>query len=253
MSKRALVFSGRGGLDFIELREGVVRIPEVSFRVREAQKIFDAQASRSKDLMAVIMSDDTTFFADPQMKSLLAAIVQAGLFDRYMKTHPYLPEFMIGNLVSDSAMKVAAGLMTFEAMVKESAALGKLMVSSEISNTQNIMNLVASQAPLQPASLISGASLIDFAAVERVTGENGETQFRVMRDLPVELRKLVAHLNENHGVETFVNVGPVSAMRGSDFRMLGCGDVESVDSIELDPMLSWFWRAMRPQALALAQ
>jgi hypothetical protein len=87
MTKNAVVFSGRNGLDFNDLRMGALRIPEVSLRLREAQAILD-QNGIEIDLLNVITSDDEYFFRNIKLKSLMAAVVQVGLFDRYLKATP---------------------------------------------------------------------------------------------------------------------------------------------------------------------
>jgi hypothetical protein len=78
-------------------------------------------------------------------------------------------------------------------------------------------------------------------------------EYGLVQGSTMELRKIVASLHQEKDVSRFINLGPASAIRGSDYRAIGAGEIESVDSIELDPMLGWFWRNVRPQAAALAQ
>ena len=236
--KNAVVFSGRNGLDFMDLRLGVLRIPEVTIRIREAQKIMDAIPELPKvDLLATIGADDEHFFRNIKLKSLASAIVQIGLYDRYLKTQK-APAFMVGNSNGDSAMMVCSGLMTMKELVEQSAALGTLRPA------EKVVSLVTEAMPL-----LSGLSLTEYQAL-RLGGQGYE---KMEGNGQMELRKLVATLHLEHGVECFVNIGPASALRGTDYRNVGAGDLESLDSIELDPLLGWFWKSVRPQAFALAQ
>lgn len=252
MAKNALVFSGRNGLDFIELRQGVLRIPEVTLRIREAQKILDTPVMGADgpietdcvDLMNLISSDDDMFFRNIQLKSLASAIVQVGLFDRYMKTQKR-PDYMVGNSNGDTAMMVCAGRMSFREMVETSAAAHSLRSGGKAA--EKVVSLVLVAAPL-----LSGLSLTEYSALELKANESGVVSYQPVQGTSMELRKIVASLHEEQGVDRFVNIGPASALRGSDYRMFGSGDIEALDSIDLDPMLGWFWRQVRPQAAALA-
>lgn len=247
MAKRAVVFAGRNGLDFIEFREGVLRIPEVTARLRQAQSILDGLEIPHVDLFATLNSDDEEFFRNIQMKSLVAAVVQIGLYDRFLRTQKS-PDFMIGNSNGDSALLVCAGLVTFEQMILES----KAVTSMKPTVSDVVVQLVASPMPL-----LSGVSLTEYCALQATTTEQGQTEFTPVKEVSesatMEVRRIVTTLHENFGVVNFVNVGPAAAVRANEYRMMGAGDAESVDSIELDPMLTWFWRTMNTRAIALAQ
>lgn len=249
MTKQALVFSGRNGLDFIELRSGVLRIPEITRRLREAQALLDTAAgaggAERVDLMSVLASDDEFFFRNIQLKSLLAAIVQVGLFDRFLKTQKTMltrPHYMVGNSNGDSAMLVCSGAQTFREMVENSQALATLRPS------ETVVPMVVQAAPL-----LSGLSLTEYHALEAKIGEDGSLKYERLPSGSMELKKLVSSLYQEQGISRFINIGPASALRGSDYRMIGDGEIETLDSIELDPLLGWFWRSVRPQAVALAQ
>ena len=138
-----VVFAGRNGLDFLELRLGVVRIPDVSLRIREAQTILDSLEIERVDLLGATITEDDSFFRNIKMKSLLASIVQVGLYDRLLKTQRP-PDVLVGSANGDSALLVCAGQMTFEQMIKSSAAFQHLLPREE--------------APVDGSS-VSGASL----------------------------------------------------------------------------------------------
>lgn len=247
-AQTAVVFSGRNGLDFNELRTGVLRIPDVTTRVREAQAILDTMDFPKIDLLNVISSDDDLFFKNIKLKSLASAIAQVGLFDRFLKTQRR-PDFLVGNSNGDSAMLVAAGKITFEQLVTSSQALDTLKPSEKITAAADPK--VTSIAIL-PAPLLSGISLTEYQAHQGAVGADGKIEFHAVREGMMDLKRIIASLHHESGVNRFVNIGPASALRGSDYKALGTDEIETLDSIELDPMLGWFWRGMR-QPMALAQ
>lgn len=247
MAKNAVVFSGRNGLDFQELRSAVVRIPEVTLRLREAQAILDhvlAGTSTQIDLFSVISADDESFFRNIQLKSLVAAIVQVGLFDRYLKTQKR-PSVLVGNSNGDSAMLVCAGRLSFKEMVESSQAL----IAQRTSDV--VVPLVAIATPL-----LSGLSLTEYSALELKPASDGGNssgfEYQTLHGSSMELKKIITTLFNEHSITRFVNIGPAGALRSSDYRTLSDGEVESVDSIDLDPMLTWFWRNIRTSAFASA-
>lgn len=238
--KNAVVFAGRNGLDFSELRMGVLRIPEVTLRIREAQRILDTTDLPKIDLFNVVMSDDECFFRNIKLKSLLASIVQVGLFDRYVKNQRR-PDYMVGNSNGDAAMMVAAGLMSFEQMVRSSQALDTLKPS------EKIVSLVVEAAPL-----LAGLSLTEFRALQAVQTENG-LAYQPINQSAMEIGKSVGTLHTEQNVRRFINIGPAPAIRRPEFDAIGGEDIESIDSIELDPMLGWFWSSIRSASIAIAQ
>ena len=240
----AIVFSGRNGLDFSELRTSVLRIPEVTMRIRQAQTILDTLETPKVDFFNVICSDDEHFFRNIKLKSLAAAVVQIGLFDRYVKNQRR-PDFMIGNSNGDSAMLVCSGLMTFEDMVRGSQAVDTL-------KPQNVISMASAEGlVLVPAPLLAGLSLTEFRALEATQTGAGLT-YSVTGDGAMDIKKVVSALNSERGVERFVNIGPAAPIRGSDYKAIS-EDIESLDSIEVDPMLGWFWSSVRTSGIALAQ
>lgn len=245
-TKTAIVFSGRNGLDFSELRANVLRIPDVTIRIRQAQTILDSIIHPTDlpkvDLMNVVAADDEAFFKNIKMKSLVSAVVQVGLYDRFCRTQKR-PDFMIGNINGDSAMMVCSGRISFEEMVRTSQAVDTLRPA------QN--DVVVPISAALPAPLLSGLSLTEFGALQSTQSEEGLSYSSVATNA-MDIKKVVETLAAEHGVERYINIGPAAAMRTSDYKSVG-EDIESIDSIELDPMLGWFWRGIRQQSLAIAQ
>src|SRR5262245_39426408 len=102
----AVVFGGLQSLDFQDVRENVVRIPEVRIRIEEAQAIWEAHVNKELGFHQFLCSEDSAFFNNMSLKSLCVAIVQTGLFDRYKKSFK-APEYLLGDSRNDSALLVA--------------------------------------------------------------------------------------------------------------------------------------------------
>jgi hypothetical protein len=260
-TKNAVVFSGRNGLDFMDLRSGVLRIPDVTARLREAQKILDAPVDGVElpkvDLLNLLNSEDELFFRNIKLKSLVASIVQVGLFDRFLKTQRR-PDYFVGNSNGDSAMLVCAGRMSFEEMVFKSQALDTLKPLEKLAQPALAPNgaivLPMPTVAILPAPLLSGICLTEYQALKSVAVEGGKFEgHSVFGDGIMDLKRIIAALHEEQGVTRFVSIGPAGAIRSSDYKTLGSDEIESLDSIELDPMLGWFWRNIRNPVIALAQ
>ncbi|MBN8540291.1 MAG: hypothetical protein J0L82_07890 [Deltaproteobacteria bacterium] len=281
-----VVFAGRNGLDFLELRLGTVRIPEVSLRLREAQRILDGLDLERIDLLGAIVTDDESFFRNIKIKSLLAAIVQVGLYNRLLKSQRP-PEVLIGSSNGDSALLVCAGQMTFESMVLQSAAiqtlkprlqivqasgapatgdlkLGAGQVGLPFSSSMNLP-IPGMQVPLAPlpvsviqqeqlAQVDSGLpSLAGLSLTEYRAFMKSEDGTMVELGQPVmDLKKLVSEVVEHQGVTRYINLGPGTAIPANEYEQIaestGADEVTIIDSIDLDPMLNWFWKQMRPVA-----
>ena len=260
-----VVFAGRNGLDFLELRLGAVRIPEVSLRIRDAQKILDALDVERVDLLGSTVTEDESFFRNIKIKSLLAAIVQVGLYERLLKSQR-APEILIGNSNGDSPLLVCAGQMTFEDMVKNSAALQTLQPLPPRETAEGVSaptSLLAAvplgllpglQAPLATLSQtamptlpsLAGLSLTEFRAFLR----NEDGSMSEVGQPVMDLKKLLTEVVEHQTISRFINVGPGAAINSNDYEAIGeaagADEVTVIDSIDLDPMLNWFWKQMRP-------
>lgn len=231
----ALVFNGASNLDFQDIRANVVRIPEVISRIREAQKIWDTVSSQSLDLANFIGSEDAVFLSQIKLKAFATAVVQIGLLDRYLKTHD-LPEYILGAINGDSPMKVAMGLMNFVELVAESPASGS-------APEPRLKAVLASELPI-----LSGVQLTEYAIYKR--GQDGTFE-RLPSDVR-EAEKMVVELVDLHEVNKLVMVGPGNSIFGRRVMDLTARDVQVLESIDMDPMLSWFWSHLKENRLAIA-
>ena len=255
MAKSVAVFAGRNGLDFWDVRLGVLRIPEVLGRLREAQRVLDETPDIAKvDLFCYVASGDEYFQRNIKLKSLAASIVQVALYDRFAKLGRR-PHFMLGVSNSDPAMMVCAGARTFDSMVRESPALDTLRLATE--RPIEIVRAAAEAAPV-----LSGISLVEYEALEAQPLEGAPEGSGQIAWMPIasgfmDFKKIAAKLQEEHEATQFISIGPANTLLGCGQRPPTTGvsglDLTVLDSIEMDPMLGWFWRDVRGQALALAQ
>ncbi|MGE0764032.1 MAG: hypothetical protein AB7N80_12190 [Bdellovibrionales bacterium] len=218
----ALIFSTVNALEFLEVRRNAIRIPEVIQRVREAQAIWDGVSGRSLDLANFIGSDDQGFLGNLRLKNLATAVVQAGLLDRFLKHHE-LPRYLIGLSNGDAPVKVAARQQTFDEMVRESHALGKVQTPT--------LTLHAGGLPI-----LAGISLAEFSLMHKA--EHG---FEALMEDEMDFRKVLKSLIDHKDVKRLLVIGPGHSNVESQLKQIGANHIEVVDAVSLDPLLSWFW------------
>jgi hypothetical protein len=152
-------------------------------------------------------------------------------------------------------MRVCSGAISFRDLVVSSQALDTLKKAADkvIPLHPNLQS--GFEVPLSAGAmpLLSGLSLTEYTAVGIQPKADGSMVYSALALSGLELRKLISSLHQDFEVSRFINIGPASTLRGSDYLALGSGEIESLDSIDLDPMLGWFWRSMRLQSVALAQ
>lgn len=239
----ALVFNGARNLDFQDIRANVIRIPEVIQRLRQAQQIWDTVATKPLDLLNFVGSDDTVFLNNIKLKSFATAVVQVGLLDRYLRNYR-LPDFVVGAINGDSPMRVAIGQMDFVDLVTESPAssAGQADVAATGGETQ--LSVGAIDLPV-----LAGVQITEYAIYQRDLSTN--TYERVHTDAR-EANRMILELVSIHEVNRLVMIGPGSSISGRKLIDLTSRDIQVVESIDLDPMLSWFWSHLKENRLAIA-
>ncbi len=230
----ALVFNGASNLDFHDIRTNVVRIPEVVMRIREAQQVWDKVSSTPLDLANFVGSEDDVFLSHIKLKSFATAVVQVGLLDRYLKNYK-MPEFVVGAINGDSPMKVAIGHMTFFDLVSQSLANNGPKPRVPVANALDL-------------PILAGVQLVEYAVFAR----NSEGKFERKDSEIRELERMIVDLVDQHEVNKLVMVGPGNSVSGRKVLDLTSRDVQVLESIDLDPMLSWFWTNLRENRLAIA-
>ena len=230
--KNALVFGGANSLDFIDVRLGVVRIPEVSLKLQEAQQIWDRHRDDSFCFHTFLMSDDVVFFNSSGLKSLCMSIVQLGLFDRYCRLFR-APDCYIGNIQRDSALPVVCGRQSLAQLILNSSAMGIPVDTSDPTVT-----------------LLNGQILPRYQTFERLTvGDNENEHFTPVHEPEMTLVAAIEHAIDQRSVTKIVHVGPGQLDRAVT-SALEPRELSIVESIDIDPMLGWFWRDMRHGAFA---
>lgn len=223
----AVVFNGIHTLDFHEVRWNVVRIPEVSVRISEAQEIWDKEELSSFNFYNFLVSEDQVFQGNIKLKSLATAIVQVGLYDRYLRFFQR-PKYLIGAGNGDSPLKVAAGLLSLEDLLKKSRAC-------EMERPSSLLQLA-------DTPFLSGMSLADYTLYVFSPQKNTfETLIDGNKDFNVVAREAI----EEHRVQKFVNIGPGSLLINRNKDEYSMADIQILESIDIDPMLSWFWREVQ--------
>ncbi len=244
MLKNAAIFAGRNGLDFGDLRTAVLRIPEVSLRIREAQAQIDHLTDATFDLRAYMGSDDSHFLRNFKLKGLAAAIVQVALWDRYIKLNR-VPDFIVGNANGDSAVAVITGRQTFAEMIEKSSFI------RELQSTES--TLVIAVPLRETAPLLAGESLTQYELQNVSVAVDGHVSYSVINTAQMDLRKLLKLLCETLSVGQLISFGPASLLMTAEFKQNVLSEINVHDSIATDPKLNWFWAGLRSQSSALAQ
>lgn len=233
--REALVFNGASNLDFQDIRSNVIRIPEVIQRIREAQQIWDANGGPALDLSTFIAADDSIFLGHIRLRSFATAVVQVGLLDRYLRHHK-LPEFVVGASNGDSPLNVAIGKLSFAELVARSPAL----------TNQSTRALKPIPGGLD-LPVLAGIQLVEYSIFQM-----GEAGFQAVQAESREVERMVVELVEDHNVERLIMVGPGHSIFGRKMRELTDRDVQVLESIDLDPMLYWFWSNLKESRMAVA-
>lgn len=230
----AVVFNGMNTLDFDETRWKVARIPEVAQRLREAQEIWDAANLEHFDFLNFLLSDDSTYLRCLNYKSLATAIVQVGLYDRYIKQFQK-PEFLVGNSNGDSTVKVAIGEINFKELILSSRAAKNSMTAQPMVAPTGLPN------GLGGGLILAGVSLTEYSAYKNSVVD-GMGKFEVLNYDKMNVVSIVQRLIDEAGVTSLVSVGPGNQIVARLQQEMALSDVQFSESIAVDPMLSWFWR-----------
>ena len=230
--KEAVIFSGFSSLDFLEVRQSVVRIPEVAIRLRELQKLWDKFGPGPMDVFNMIASDDSSFFSSLTLKQFIVSVVQIGLYDRHFKRSG-LPSHMIGIVSKDSAMAVCAQQKTFEDFTLEFIA----RLSHQAVSNQKNMSIVPSESNVT----LTGSALDHFGIIDVIEGPS----FIPRPSRMMTMSTIVQELVDADEVKRFVHIGPGRSFFEELHRNFALSDIEFIESIELDPMLNWFWPSIR--------
>ncbi|MEM7646544.1 MAG: hypothetical protein AAF203_06530 [Pseudomonadota bacterium] len=223
MNAVCLLFSGRRGLDDLVLRESVLRIPEVSRRLNEAQKLIESllpEECEDIDFFSHLQSSEDVFGSKQKLKSLLSSIVQIGLFDRYVR-YRNRPEILVGPFNGCSAMLVCADRQSFGEFIAESEFF------QDLAGTEKKM------------THLSGLKIEKYG----VLCWNNEGAYEDYSFEAKEVSTIMQDLQQENLFQNCVLVGPHTQFRTEEFVDAGLNDIQMVNSIDMDPILSSFWRS----------
>lgn len=225
MQSICLLFAGRRGLDDVNERLSILRIPEVSRRMKWAQKIVDEtlEAGVHVDLFSFIHSTDEEYSAHPSLKSLVTAVVQIGLFDRFVK-YRSRPQFLVGRTNGCSAALVCSGKQSFEEFVR----------GSRFSQENTLLAHYTDQK-----TKLTGVELEEYGAFEW----NSEGYYQVLHTKTKVANKILEELSTQNVISQCVHVGPHYDFRLKEFEEVGLYAVASMSSIDMDPILNSFWKS----------
>jgi hypothetical protein len=225
MQNICLLFSGRRGLDDEGTRASVLRIPEVSRKLKEAQAIIDDFLTTEKkvDLFSFVQANNKTFNENPSLKALAAATVQIGLFERFVK-YRNRPQFLVGPTNGNAAMKVCAGLQDFKDFVE----------TSDFCNENTLLARFTQQE-----TQLAGFKMEDYGVL--VWNPDGFYQ-----SLEVDAKNavnIIEDLNASYLLSQVVHLGPTYGFRDEEFNGAELLSLATMSSIEMDPILNSFWKS----------
>jgi hypothetical protein len=224
--KNAVLFANTGVLDFLELRTSIVRIPEVIAKLKEAQVYLDRAMDNAPDLIQFLTSEDQVFWRSEKIRKIAVAVVQLALYERYAKRFGEASHVLsVSN--EDSPIQVLSGNMRLGEFI-----INLAMKEEKVKTVENLNSLP------EPTSLAKGISMPDFQLYEK----SEEQAYKLSGEGEKEaLNELLMKLRDEEGVKQFVNVGPGQSISGSAMSELVDKELNIMESIDLDPMLSWFW------------
>lgn len=228
-SNVAIVFAGQNALDQSEIRLGVLRIPEVTQALRDAQTYIEKLGSTSIDLRASMLADDRDYLANPRLRSLLTAIVQVALYERWNKTQGK-PNYLIGHSNLDSPLQFAAGRKGLEDIIRGSALL-------------NLKPLGAFMAQSVSTPILGGIELVEY---EISILNHSTQQYICIRSHEMDALRLFSYMADQLPIDEIVNVGPGCPLFSNYNKILTEKKIKISDSINIDPMLNWFWSSIKP-------
>lgn len=226
-----LVFGEANALSFKDVRAQVARIPDVRVRLNEAQSFWDHNVGDEFSFHEYILSDDKTFFSNSSLTSISMALVQLGLFDRYTRMFS-MPNVLVGDMQNDSALLVASRVISLNEMIIKSRAY------TALSQKQ----VIPIHKGFEEVSL--NGSEIPKYGVYKYNPQRGEHgRYENIGSAQFTLKESLVELSKNLNMTRLIHVGPGQISRQTTEPL---GDqVQVVESIDLDPMLSWFWKSIR--------
>ncbi len=216
----AVLVGDQGVLNQLGIREAVIRIPEVSLKLKEFQISVDQLAQRPVDLMMMMSFDDNTYQKLGGLKTIICAAVQCGLFERYIKKNG-LPKYMVGGIGLVQVVSLFTGMTSVSEFLRP---------------------LVLAQTASPTAFESSGMFTKPGYEVVMLTPQlEGSLKIEPVDVMAGSVPEVVQFLIEEKDVRRLVNLGPGDRVINSHTIDPMYEHVQVTETIEMDPMLAWFW------------
>ncbi len=214
MSMIAGFFSSQPGLEFSELRTTLMRIPQVSSRVRQAQEHLDRSELVHTDLYSLLLADDLEFArSSPTDRLLLSTLVQVGLFDRFSRKQG-LPDFLVARH-DQLAMHFSAGHLAYPDLIKRAVTLDN-------------------------SDLLSS-----YVAYQKVTLRENDWEYKILPLAEDAVYDILKTLKDQFQAGLVVGFGPGFEMAFDIKSFRAKEEIEFLDVIADDEKLTWFWPEIR--------
>jgi hypothetical protein len=217
-----LVFTGRSGVDDFDFRQQLMRVPEISTILKLAQSGLEKRGVFSKDLASFVQSETNEYLSAGLWREFVAQLVQIGLYRRYERLS-FRPQFIIGDSGECSASAVCLGLVSFESLVDQFVELLEKRSQEE-----------------QSSEFLVGHRLEMAKVYEFVRGE-----YQVTAE-GKEAWNLLEGLCKDHLIDQVITLGLSQA--GASLKTEQ--DLGIVESVVIDPLLSWMLPYVRPGVVA---
>jgi hypothetical protein len=206
-----LVFAGRSALDHEALRWQVLRVPEVTQVLREAQHVVDVAGVSPKDIVSFMQTENKVYLSGGLWRELISQLVQIGLYRRYKKYYSSA-RFIIGESGPISALHVCAQVCSIADLIISFAD----QMNQQVEKEKSVEFLVG--------QTLESSRIFEYKnGVYEMTAEGKDT---------LGLMEMVAKDYLIHQVITF------GTIRGIE-TALAANDLGSVDSVAMDPLLGW--------------
>ncbi len=210
-------------LNRLQVRRDVSRIPEVSLRIREAQSVADQLLGDNAPLLIQSMlNEDQDFKGSGKISQVLWAAAQLGLWDRFLKTQR-IPRFVVCKSENQALVRVMNGEIRFAGWI-----------------TEFLQNESASATSFGEASGENAFLVIELRKDERDGSPASEVKFA-----SGDLATSVQFCLDEFKVVQCVRVGFETESNDLSMDLPFRERFDIVNSIELDPLLTWFMNQHR--------
>lgn len=231
-----IVFGAHNCFDSWRHRIALLRIPEVSLKIRAAQKTFDGFVPQPFDLISYFSAHRAVYCQNLPTRAVMVALVQAALFERHLRFHPW-PKYVVGPGTGDSVFSLVFGQNPLDGFIEQCVDFQRLgPMSYEVRGRQKRVVDSGLLPPLQ---------FVTYALKVVGTRPKGETLGAPSVDLTVKLDELmIGRLRD-----TVIAIGALNELK----RWRAVRRLTVVDSLKLDPLLPWYWNGEQALDMAVAQ